>query len=179
MRSSEQWRVVRREMFQGRRPEPPGRVAGVAAAVATATMVSYVGQKIYMTWIGKIGMPGKLAPQYVQDSFAHPAIDQAGNVVLGVLAVLLVLATVMRWGARIPRLPLLAALVVALGMESAGAAIGIHRTALDPTVATWSVAFDVVVGVAQISAWFVVVGSYARRSRRPRPHASSAAEVTG
>jgi hypothetical protein len=177
MRSGDLWRVTRREVFEGRRPEPPGRFVGVATVIAAATMVGYVGQKVYMAWIGKIGMPGKYAPQSVQESFDHPALAQAGNAFLALLSVLLVLATVMRWGGGIPRLPLLGALLVALGMLSLGAATSIRRNGLDLTDPTWSAAFDVVLGLAQIGAWFVVVGSYAVRSRRPR--ADRAAEVAG
>jgi hypothetical protein len=166
MRSSEGWRVLRRAMFEGRRPEPAGRFVRVAALVSAATMLGYAGQKIYMACVGKIGMPGKYAPEYVQERFHHPALDQAGNAALGLLVVLVVLATVMRWGARLPRLPLLAALAVASVMFSLGLAIDLHRTGLDPTDPTWW-ALDVVAALVQIGAWFVVVGSYAARSRRP------------
>lgn len=168
------WRVTHREMLEGRPPEPAGRLVRVAALVAAVTMLGYAGQKVYMAFVGKIGMPGKYAPQSVQETFDHPSLAQAGNASVGLLSVLLVLATVMRWGACIPRLPLLGALVVALVMLSLGAAISIHRAGLDPTDPTWSDLFDVVVGLAQIGAWFVVVGSYAVRSRRPHPDPASA-----
>jgi hypothetical protein len=142
--------------------------------VSTTTGLSYVGQKIYMACVGKIGMPGRYAPEYVQERFHHPALDQAGNAALGLLVVVLVLATVMPWGARLPRVPLLAALVVASVVFSDGAAIDLQRAGLDLTSPTWSASWHVMSDLVEISLWFVVVVSYAVGSRRPRADRSIA-----
>ena len=127
-----------------------------------------------MACVGKIGMPGRYAPEYIQARFHHPAVDQAGNAALGLLVVLLVLATVMRWGARLPRVPLLAALVVASVVFSDGAAIDMHRAGLDLTDPTWSASWHVMSDLVELGAWFVVVVSYAARSPRPRADRSIA-----
>lgn len=138
------------------RPAPAGIVARTAAWVAVATAIVYAGQKVYMAAIGKIGMPGHLAPESVQAQFQHPGLAQAGNAAIGLLAGALALATITRWGARIPRWMLRTALLVTLTMLTMGAAITVYRAEL---------LFEVVLALTQTAAWFVAVGSYHLRSR--------------
>ncbi|AJT66387.3 hypothetical protein T261_4748 [Streptomyces lydicus] len=162
--------LIRRKLLRPARPAPAGPFVRLAVGLSVAEMLVYTAQKVYMTARGEVGMPGHPAPASVQAQFEHPALAQAGNASLGVITALVALATVTRWGSRIPRWMLLGALTLALVMQSLGAVITIQRAGLDLAHPGWGAAWEVLSGGVQIVAWCVTVVSYGQRTRRPRCH---------
>jgi len=136
--------------------------------VAATALLLYAGQKAYMAVRGEIGMPASPAPDWVQAQHQHPALEQAGNAALGVMTAMLALATITRWGSRIPRWLLLRSLAVASVLLSMGAAVDIWRMGRDPDNPTATAVLEAAWTVVQIAAWFVVVFSYALRTRPTR-----------
>ncbi|MEU9120959.1 DUF3995 domain-containing protein [Streptomyces sp. NPDC048506] len=172
--------LLRRTVFRPARPAPAGLVVRLAVGLATAGMLVYAGQKVYMAVRGEIGMPGSPAPDSVQAQFTDAAFAQAVNASLGVVAALVASATVMRWGSRIPRWMLLCALALAFVMQSLGAAITVRRAGLGPAHLGGGAVLDVLWGGSQLAAWLVLTVSYFARTRRTgiRPTNGSAPAAT-
>ncbi|MFE1771519.1 hypothetical protein [Streptomyces sp. NPDC059008] len=163
--------LFRRKLLRPARPVPAGLFVRLAACVAVAEMLVYTAQKVYMAMRGETGMPGHPAPAAVQAQFAHAGLAQAGNAALGVLAALVALASVTRWGARIPRWALCCALALALVMLSLGAVATIGRTDFAWDRLGRGGVLGCVREGAQFGAWLVVTVSYGLRTRphRDRP----------
>ncbi|WP_181923478.1 DUF3995 domain-containing protein [Streptomyces inhibens] len=168
---------IRRQLLRPARPEPAGLFVQLAVGLAIAEMLVYAVQKVYMAARGEVGMPGHPAPDSVQAQFEHAAFAQAANASLGVVAALVALATVTRWGSRIPRWTLLSALTLTLVMQSLGAAITLRRTDFDLAHLGGSAVFETLSGGVQIAAWLVVAMSYYVRTGRPRVHFTDASAL--
>ncbi|TJZ57134.1 hypothetical protein FCH28_06645 [Streptomyces piniterrae] len=160
--------LIRRKLLTPAGPVPARPFVRLAAGLAIVEMLVYTAQKVYMAARGEVGMPGHPAPAAVQAQFEHAGLAQAGNASLGLIAALVALATVTRWGSRIPRWMLLCAVSLASVMQSLGAVIMIQRADLDLAHLDGSAAFEVVSGGVQIAAWLVVATSYYVRSRPAR-----------
>jgi hypothetical protein len=160
--------LFRRKLLKPARPVPAGLFVRLAACVAVAELLVYSAQKVYMAVRGEIGMPGHPAPAAVQAQFAHAGLAQAGNAALGALAALVALASVTRWGARIPRWALCCALTLSLVVLSLGAVATLGRTDFAWGHVGWGEVLGFVRDGAQFGAWLVVAVSYGLRTRPPR-----------
>jgi hypothetical protein len=156
------------QRFLGPPPDAPATVARLAAYVAAAGWLGYATQKIYMAAIGKLGMPGGVAPERVQVQYDHPSLAQAGNAALGVLTAVVVLATVQAWARRIPARVLLTVLAAASVPVVAGVVITLTRLPDNADGAAWWERLDGLLYGVQVLAWLVVVATYARRTRAAR-----------
>ncbi|MFI6765293.1 hypothetical protein [Streptomyces sp. NPDC050355] len=167
--------LIRRKLLGPARPVPAGLFVRLAAYLAVLEMLVYTVQKVYMAGRGEIGMPGHPAPESVQAQFAHAGLAQAANAALGALAATVALATVTRWGARIPRWVLCCALTLALVMLSLGAVATIGRPDFGWGHLGWSGVLGSLREAVQLGAWLVVAVSYGLRTRRPRDRPAAGA----
>lgn len=117
-----------------------------------------------MSAIGKIGMPGQVAPASVQARYDHASLAQAANAGLGILVATIALATVHRWAHRIPALPMLFVLVAASVPVVAGMVVMYTRLPDDSDGSTWQVGLEGVVIGLQGLPWLLVVTTFAWRS---------------
>ena len=154
--------------FLGPPPATAGTLARAAAYVAATGWFGYAVQKVYMAAIGKIGMPGSVAPEHVQVQYDHPSLAQAGNAALGVFTAIVVLATVQRWARWIPARVLLTVLAAASVPVVAGVVITLTRLPASANGVAWWEVLDGLLYGLQVVAWLVVVATYARRTRDAR-----------
>ncbi|MFG2289735.1 hypothetical protein ACGFOU_27140 [Streptomyces sp. NPDC048595] len=166
---------IRRKLLGPARPVPAGLFVRLATYLAVLEMLVYIAQKVYMAGRGEIGMPGHPAPDSVQARFAHAGLAQAANAALGALAATVALATVTRWGARIPRWALCCALVLALVMLSLGAVATLGRPDVVGGRLGWSGVWESLREGGQLGAWLVVAVSYGLRTRPPRDRPAAGA----
>ena len=154
--------------FLGPPPAAAGTLARVAAYVAATGWLEYAAEKVYMAAIGKIGMPGRVAPERVQVQYDHPSLAQAGNAALGVFTAVVVLATVQRWARWIPARVMLTVLAAASVPVVAGVVITLTRLPGNVDGVAWWEVLDGLLYGLQVLAWLVVVATYARRTRDAR-----------
>lgn len=140
-------------------------MARLAAYVAAIGWLVYAGEKVYMAAIGKIGMPGHLAPESVQARYDHASLAQVGNSALGIVVAAIALATVHRWARRIPAVPMLAVLVGASVPAVAGMVIMFARLPDNSGGSMWQVGLEGVAIGLQGLPWLLVVATFCWRTR--------------
>lgn len=160
-------------------PAAPGPLARLSAYVVASGWLVYAGEKVYMSAIGQIGMPGHVAPASVQDRFDHASLAQAGNAGLGILAATVALGTVHRWTRRIPAPPMLAVLVVASVPIVAGMVVMFTRLPDDANGSASQVGLEGVLIGFQALPWLVVVTTFAGRTLRARNTLASVRREAG
>lgn len=139
------------------------------AYVACAGGLIYAALKARMALLGEVGLPGLLATPGAGGQAETVAWQQAGNLALGLLAALVALAMVSRWGRQLPRAALLVAGWGGVVALASGAAVVLGR-ALGPLVAPGgglASASPLLAAylIAWAAAWGLMSWRYTRTSR--------------